>query len=95
MFSRRAARRCRCPKIKTVSRSTIKFVHWLAVSEAHGPVWVSKIRSVEMLAPKQYLAATYSSPLLAEVDRRPATASNCVREFELAAKISLVGDNGG
>jgi CRP/FNR family cyclic AMP-dependent transcriptional regulator len=63
----------------------------LAVSEAHGLVWVEQETLGRDTRTKAITAATYISPSLAEVDRRPVTASNCIRDFELTAKVSLVG----
>ena len=49
-------------------------------------------RSAEILAPFNVkAAATYSSTSLAELDRRPAIASNCSRDSELIASDSFVG----
>jgi len=79
-YSRPVARRCRAPKIRTIPRSTIKFVHSVAVIGAHGLVGSSMKRSAKILAPlNAKAAATYSSMSMAEVDRRAATALNCTR----------------
>jgi len=61
------------------------------VSEAHGLVWVEQETLGRDTRTKVITAAKYSSPSLAEVDRRPVTASNCIRDFELTAKVSFVG----
>jgi len=67
-------------KIRTIPRSTIKFVHSVAVFGAHGLVGSSMKRSAKILAPlNAKAAATYSSMSMAKVDRRAATALNCTR----------------
>jgi hypothetical protein len=74
--SRRAARRCRCPKIQTVFLARrLNSSTRLAVSEAHGPVWLEQETLGRDARTKAITPATYSSPSLAEIDRRPATAS--------------------
>jgi hypothetical protein len=84
----------RARKLKQFLAQRLNSSTRLAVFEAHGPVWVEQEIGRDARI-KAITAATYSNPSLAEVVRRPATASNCVREFELTAKVSLVGGNGG
>jgi hypothetical protein len=62
-----------------------------AVSEAHDFVWVEQEMLGRDTRTKALAAATSTHPSLADVDHRPVAASNCIQDFELAAKVSFVG----